>query len=211
MCLFLDRDDDYRRNRRDLLSRFGSSTESLVCEQTSRACLLLPGTKEEIEDAVALANRAVAASSDNPYCVFARGLADYRLGRFDDTIALMNREASKATWIMPCPRLVTAMALYQKGEQAEARKVLAEAVISYDWAAARANYRDPWTIHILRREAEALILPNLPAFLEGKYQPKDNEERLALLGACEFKDLRAAEAGLLAAAFAADPEADRGP
>ena len=76
---------------------------------------------------------------------------------------------------------------------------------AYDWSAARADNRDVWISHILRREAEALILPNLPAFLEGNYQPRDNDERLALLGVCQFKDLRGAEAGLYAAAFAADP------
>jgi len=42
------------------------------------------------------------------------------------------------------------------------------AVLSFDWRAAKANSRDPWIAHVLRREAEALLLPNLPAFLEGK-------------------------------------------
>jgi serine/threonine-protein kinase len=40
--------------------------------------------------------------------------------------------------------------------------------------------------HSLRREAEAMILPDLPAFLDGKYRPRDNDERLALLGVCQF-------------------------
>jgi eukaryotic-like serine/threonine-protein kinase len=211
LCLFLDREDDYRRNRRDLLLRFGSSFDPSICERTSRACLLLPGTKDEIDDAAALANRAVAAGRKGrewayPYCLFAQGLADYRLGRFDEAIALMNGEAAKAAWISPCPRLVMAMAIYRKGQRVQARKVLAAAVISYDWSAAKADFRDPWTIHILRREAEALILPNLPAFLKGEYQPQDNAERLALLGVCQFKDRRAAMAGLYAAAFVADPK-----
>ena len=39
----------------------------------------------------------------------------------------------------------------------------------------------------------------------GTYQPRDNAERLAELGICQFKGRRTAEAGLLAAAFAADP------
>jgi hypothetical protein len=40
-----------------------------------------------------------------------------------------------------------------------------------------------WVFHVLRRKAEAMIVPILPAFLDGKYQPRDNDERLALLGA----------------------------
>ena len=46
--------------------------------------------------------------------------------------------------------------------------------------------QDGWICHVLRREAEAMILPDLPAFLGGNYQPRDNDERLALLGVCQF-------------------------
>ena len=65
--------------------------------------------------------------------------------------------------------------------------------------------QDGWIYHVLRREAEGLILPDLPAFLEGTYQPRDNDERLALLGVCQFADRTAAAARLYADAFAADP------
>jgi hypothetical protein len=41
-------------------------------------------------------------------------------------------------------------------------------------------------------------------FLEGNYQPHDNDERLAMVGTCEFKDLPAMTARLFADAFAAD-------
>jgi serine/threonine-protein kinase len=58
---------------------------------------------------------------------------------------------------------------------------------------------------LLRREAESLILPNLPAFLDGKYQPQDNYERLAFLGACQFMNRTRAMARLYADAFAAEP------
>src|SRR5262249_41003042 len=50
-----------------------------------------------------------------------------------------------------------------------------------------------------------LILPNLPAFLDGTYQPRDNDERLALLGVCQFTNRARAAARLYADAFAADP------
>ncbi len=61
LCLFLGDENEYRRARRTLLVRFGRSTDPAVAERTARACLLLPGTKDETEDAAALANRAVAA------------------------------------------------------------------------------------------------------------------------------------------------------
>ena len=92
-----------------------------------------------------------------PYYLFAEGLARYRQGRFDDAIKLMNGEA--ASVMGPCPRLVLAMAQYQKGQKDEARKTLAAAVVSYDWSAEKAGDQDAWIAHVLRREAEALILP----------------------------------------------------
>jgi serine/threonine-protein kinase len=58
---------------------------------------------------------------------------------------------------------------------------------------------------VLRREAEALIFPSTGAFLEGKHQPRDNTERLALLGVCRFKNRTRAAARLYAEAFAVDP------
>ena len=62
-----------------------------------------------------------------------------------------------------------------------------------------------WVSHILRREAERLILPNLTEFLEGDYQPQNDDERAALLGACKFSNRPLALAGLYADAFAHTP------
>jgi len=209
LCLFLGHEDEYRRHRRALLVRFGGSTDPLVAERTGRACLLLPGAKDELEDAAALVNRTADAGRAGsewarPYFLFAQGLAEYRRGRLDDAIALMNGGAANV--MGPCPRLVTALALHRKGQQDQALQTLTAAILSCDWSAAKADSHDPWIAHILRREAEALILPNLPAFLEEKYQPQGNDERLALLGVCQFKDLRTAQARLYVAAFAADPK-----
>ena len=61
-----------------------------------------------------------------------------------------------------------AMALYRNGNRNEARTALAAAVESYDWSPAKADNRDVWIPHILRREAEALILRDKPAPLVGK-------------------------------------------
>jgi hypothetical protein len=51
------------------------------------------------------------------------------------------------------------MALYQKGQKDEARKLLAAAIASYDWSMEKAISREAWIAHILRREAESLIQP----------------------------------------------------
>ena len=102
----------------------------------------------------------MAARGGNPYYLFAQGLAQYRQGSFDEAIKLMNGGA--ASVMGPSPRLVLAMAQYQKGQKVEARKTLAAAVASHDWNDAKATNHDAWIIHILRREAEALIGANRP-------------------------------------------------
>jgi serine/threonine-protein kinase len=118
----------------------------------------------------------------------------------------MRGEAAKLNVpAVPAPRLVLAMALHRSGQAAEARRTLAAAVLAYDWRANSVNDEWAWILHVLRREAEGLILPDLPAFLEGTYQPRSNDERFALLGACWFADRTAAAGRLYAAAYAADP------
>jgi serine/threonine-protein kinase len=213
LCLFLGREEEYRRARRDLLARFFVTDDSAVAERTGRACLLLPATGEELRQAVALTRRAVASdpsidSRAYPWFLFARGLADYRQGRFDHAISTMRGDASRVD--RPIARLVLAMALHQDGQLAEARKTLAAAILSYDWRATEARDHDAWICHLLRREAEGLVLPNLPAFRRGEYQPQDNDERLALLAgqlaSCEFQGLQGAAARLYSDAFAAEPE-----
>jgi serine/threonine-protein kinase len=98
------------------------------------------------------------------------------------------------------------MAEHRNGQKEEARKTLAAAISSFDWSAAQVGSRDHWIWHVLRREAEAMVFPNISAFLEGRYQPQDNIERLALLGVCQFQNLNLACAKLYADAFAADPK-----
>ncbi len=181
---------------------------AFIAEPVGRACLLVPGTEDELRKAVALTDRAVAAKESTPawiyrYFLFAQGLAEYRQGRPASAISLMEGEASSV--MGPAPRLIVAMAQHDQGQKKQARKTLAMAILAFDWSAAQADSRGVWIAHILRREAEALILPNLPAFLQGEYQPLDNDERLALVGICQFQGRCHAAARLYADAFAADP------
>jgi eukaryotic-like serine/threonine-protein kinase len=208
LCLFLGQEEEFRRACRALFERFGTTTSPYIAEPVARAWLLLPGPADEQAKAASLADRAVAAKSSTPewiyrYFLFAKGLADYRQGRFASAISLMEGEAS--TVMGPSPSLVVAMAQHKGGQREQARKTLATAIVGFDWSAAQADSRGVWIAHILRREAEALIVPNLPAFLRGEYRPLDNDERLALVGACEFQGRPLAVARLFAEAFATDP------
>jgi serine/threonine-protein kinase len=207
LCLFLGQEEEYRQARRALLERFGTTTNPFYAERTARACMLLPATEDELRQAAALAHRAVAVHEGDkwghPYFEFVHGLAAYRQGQFGQAITTMRGDASK--WVGPCPKLVIAMALHQKGQVDEARKTLVSAVLSYDWTANQMRNIDGCVAHLLRREAESIILPNLPAFLDGKYQPQNNDERLALLGGCQFMNRTSTMARLYTEAFAAAP------
>jgi serine/threonine-protein kinase len=209
LCLYLGREEEYRVARRALLARFGTTTYPIVAERTGRACLLLPAAGDELRQAVALAERAAAASGDSelatfaPYFLFVRGLADYRQGRFEPAIATMRGEASQV--LGPAPGLVLAMALYRTGKTAEARQALTAAVVGHDWRAGNVRDQDGWIYHALRREAERLVVPSFPAFLDGKYRPKDNGERLVFIGACQSLGRHRTVARLYVDAFAAEP------
>jgi serine/threonine-protein kinase len=201
-CLFLGHEQEYRGVCHALLDRFGKSTDPHVAERTGRACLLLPVKGDELQKACALIDRAVTVDKSKvepwapPYFLFAKGLAEYRQGRMESAISIMQGEASCV--LGPAPRLVTAMAQQRLGQNQEARKTLAAAILAFNWSSANADGQDAWIYHVLRREAEGMILPDIPAFLEGEYQPQDDIERLALLEICQFKDLRVARAHLYA-------------
>jgi serine/threonine-protein kinase len=208
LCMFLGQPAEYRRIRRALLNQFGASRDPYVTESVGRACLLLPATEDDLRKATALTDCAVAAKASTAdwiyrYFLFAKGLAEYRSGRYDAAISLMEGQARAV--MGPCPRLITAMSQYCRGEKKPARKTLAMAVSSVDWGASQADNRDVMVCHILRREAECLILPGLPAFLRGEYQPQDNDERLAMVGACQFQGRYSSAANLYEAAFASEP------
>jgi serine/threonine-protein kinase len=208
LCLFLGKEEEYRLARRALLAKFASADDPYIAERTSRACLLMPISGDELRQAAALADRAVAADRKKYppglfyYLHFVKGLAEYRQGRFEQAIAAMRGEASRVPG--PAPRLVLAMALHKSGETAPARQALAAAILAYDWRAARVRDQDGWIFHCLRREAERMILPDLPAFLEGKHQPQDRDERLALIGVCQFTNRAVTLARFYTDAFAAD-------
>jgi len=213
LCLFLGKEEAYRQARKALLDRFGESNDWIVAERSSLACLILPASGDELRRAVGLADRAVAAAEKsskpgNPYVRFVKGLAEYRQGRPKQAIPWLEQSASGLP-NRPGPPLVLSMAQLQSGSAREARKTLAAAVRVYPWnespPASQADLSVTWVSHVLRREAEAMILPDLPAFLQGKYQPQDNDERLALLPICQFQRRYGTVARLYADAFAADP------
>jgi len=208
LCLFLGDEDEYRHACRELIRRFRNTEDPYVAEPTARAILLAPPSDEDLRIAIELADRAVNSEQTKsgwvfPYFQFAKGLAEYRQGNFQDAVSLLT--GPTANVLGPCPGLVTAMASCRLGEQQAAMRALAAEISAFNWSVVEVRGHDQWLWHVLRREAESLIFPNAPAFFEGKYVPRDNTERLILLGECRFKNHTFKAAQLYAEAFAADP------
>jgi eukaryotic-like serine/threonine-protein kinase len=173
----------------------GATADPREAERTGRACLLAPCSAGEMMRARALIDRALADEKRHsptwvlPYFYFAKGLAEYRSGRLENTIYLMEGDASRV--LGPAPRLVLAMVLHGRGRKDEARNALASASASFG------------------RKAERTILPGLSDFLAGKAEPQHNDERLALLGVCQFTNRNRVLVRLYTSAFSADPQLRR--
>ena len=163
-----------------MLERFGKTTDPVVAERTARACLLLPASGDELERAAALADRAVATGAKHRYFGYflaAKGLAEYRLGRFDSAIgSLQQAEARRVT--MPVTRLALAMARQRSGQTRQAREILAAALQSYDWSETTAYVPDMWIADVLRREAVAVVVPKLFADYAKEIDPDPKDATL---------------------------------
>jgi serine/threonine-protein kinase len=194
-----------------MLDRFEAAAgEWYEAERISLACLLRPAAPDELNRVIELVNHAAAVGPKPPhfdytYIQFVQGLAEYRQGRPAEAIALLQPAAAKLS-NRAGPRMALAMAQFRAGFPAEARRTLVSAVQAYDWNEMQSDPPTIWVNHVLRREAEALMLPNLAAYLDGEYRPQDPDERQALLGVCQVTDRSLALARASVDAFAADPE-----
>jgi eukaryotic-like serine/threonine-protein kinase len=159
LALFLNDSNKYEQIRATLLDHFGGD-QSLESELV-RSCLLRPASKHQTQILVAMADRSSALSADGfarsrGIDNFVQGLAMYRTGKWDRAVSVLNGEIDRS--FQTSSRFIIAMALMQKQEPAEARQVFSDAVASYDWSPANADRREVWMCHILRREAEKIIL-----------------------------------------------------
>ena len=161
LCLFLGREDEYRRARQDLLARFLVTHNPYFAERIGRACLLLPATGDELRQAVAVAGRTAVSdpsvhSGAYPWFLFARGLAEYRQGKFDQAISTMRGDASRLDRPVAasCTRHGVAPERTVGGSPEDARGGDRFLRLEGDSGADH----DAWICHVLRREAEGLIL-----------------------------------------------------
>jgi eukaryotic-like serine/threonine-protein kinase len=205
LCLYLGHQAEYVRVCHELLERIESGADPRLCEQVGRACLVGIVGPEDRRRAAALIDRAVGAHLPpwetwlRPYFQLAQGLARYRAGDFTGAIDSIQGEVLRVHG--PLPHLIVSMAQAHQGRRDLALGSLATAIGIYDWDVSRIRDQDGCIYHSLRREAERLVIPNLTQLLAGHEQPRDQDERMALIAICQSMQRTAQAATLYADAF----------
>jgi WD40 repeat protein/tetratricopeptide (TPR) repeat protein len=160
----------YRAHCRAMLERWASTEINSTAERTLKTVVLVPDVKAYAKQLARLAE--VAVSGDKKldgyeWNMFAKGLHDYRTGNYADAVAGCRESRGRAPESKGDPRAlasmdlaVEAMALHRLGDEAGARRALAEAKshVEVHVPGIDAGSLYDWLIaHILYREAEGLI------------------------------------------------------
>jgi len=130
--IFIQADDlnGYQQLRLDMLARFGNTKESIFAEATAKTCLLLPWSDANSNLVHQLADQAARELSTNKWAGLAKGLSDYRQGRFDSAVEWEQRALAAAdsdATLAVAARSLLAMAQYHLGKFSEAKNALIEA------------------------------------------------------------------------------------
>lgn len=160
LCLFLNLHDEYREARQNFLKRFGKTSDPSIAERVGRSCLLLAASADELQKATALIDFALNHESPQAvglrrYYRFAKGLAEYRAGRFDSASKYIDAETLGV--LGPAPRLLLAMIQHHLHRTDEADESYRVAIAAFDWNLEDATTADTWRHHFLRRAAEAVL------------------------------------------------------
>jgi tetratricopeptide (TPR) repeat protein len=164
--------EPYRRCCRQVIAQFGGTNDPVIAERMAKACLILPASGVDLDAVGKLAETAVAVGTNHPwfpYFQFAKGLAEYRQGRFASAAGwlgkvLDNQEQAPDDSRNVQAYLVLAMARYQLKEVALARNALTAGTGLWQAKAPKSEsgrFSSDWTDWIiadaLMREAKALI------------------------------------------------------
>jgi eukaryotic-like serine/threonine-protein kinase len=165
----------YKAVRTSMLGKYASATAPEIAERTAKACLLLPGSADEIALASALADRALQAPPTHnyiPYFQLAKGMAECRSGRNNAAIDYLTKAANSLGAPLPkaTAELWLALAQHQSGDPAKARQTYARAMSRLPDALAAADSHDQsvggedWLVcKVTLREASRTLEMSLPA------------------------------------------------
>jgi WD40 repeat protein/Flp pilus assembly protein TadD/tRNA A-37 threonylcarbamoyl transferase component Bud32 len=166
--------DGYRQACREMLARFGRTRDPNEAERTAKTCCLAAGSVSDSGPVLKLAGQAVVGTETNgdyPWFLLARGLAEYRAGRFAAAIDCVRKSQTPSSdnpYRDGLGHLVLAMAYHRLGRADEARRALVDAravgeQLPKPGQGELGNWPDWLRFHIIRREAEALLGPTAEA------------------------------------------------
>jgi WD40 repeat protein len=160
----------YRSHCEQVLVRFGATSDPFIAERMAKDCLIAADPGVNLQAVDALAGLAVTLGRTNgylPYFQLAKGLAEYRQGRFAEAADYMEQVLPKSKniiFLQAQASLVNAMALHRLGRAEPARLALAAGVELIESKLPKINSGDlgvSWTdwiiCHQLTAEAKALV------------------------------------------------------
>src|SRR5262249_21658802 len=81
----------YRKACREMIERFGKTTDPDVAARIVQLCVLLPDTVPDRETIQALADRGLTSKKSTGFSRLMKALADYRAGRDDAALEHLSR------------------------------------------------------------------------------------------------------------------------
>jgi tetratricopeptide (TPR) repeat protein len=161
--------DRYRAHGKAMLARWASTQKNDEADQTLKTILLVPDFKADLKQLAHLADVAVSGNKNAAWFewfMLARGLYDYRTGKYADALTTCRESRRRANQgdrqaLATMDLAIEAMALFRSGDQAGARRTLAEAksqALAFVPGIDSSSWSHDWLVaHMLYREAERLI------------------------------------------------------
>ncbi len=158
---------EYQKLCREILVKFGATTDIHIADRMAKDCLILPSPDLDLKAVAAMADVAIKGGSDTPaapYFQFCKGLAEYRLGHHEEAVKWAQlASAGSFPDVKACAKAVMAMSQFELGRLEDARGALAECrqliveqlpkpgqELGHEW-------RESIILQTLRSEAERMI------------------------------------------------------
>jgi eukaryotic-like serine/threonine-protein kinase len=162
----------YRRHCERMLRQFAETSDPAIAERTVKDCLLLPAAKADLPTIAKLAEVAAAAGPDHrfwPSIQFAKGLAEFRQGRFSSAAEWLEPVLDKTNDVFRTVQahMTLAMTQHHLQHSERARATLAKGIEfadlrlpKFEKGSSPEDRSNDWIIaHALMGEAMALIRP----------------------------------------------------
>jgi serine/threonine protein kinase/tetratricopeptide (TPR) repeat protein len=159
----------YEGLRQKILDKFGETTDFVTAERMAKDCAMLPAAEKDFSRIARLAELAVSAPKNHPaypYFQLAKGLADYRVGKYQEALGILKVVTEKSGDLYRTTQAyaVMAMAYLKAGDRDSARAALKETSSRIEERFPKAGkgvLPDEWNdwiiAHQLANEASALL------------------------------------------------------